>query len=100
MYQIGKLILQMVNGDGLPNQICLNCIQELNRICKFKQLCEKSDAILRNRMKLDKSLYESNKNELYDKDIPSAFGGNCGMDESECVSLVVQWEDKVMTFSC
>ena len=92
----------MVSGDGLPNQICLNCVQELNRICKFKQLCEKSDLILRNRMKFDIPLYdhkESNQNEPCDEGTPPAFGDNGRMNESKCETPMVQWEDEVITIS-
>jgi hypothetical protein len=34
-------------GDGLPDQICLNCIQILKQSYTFKQLCEKSEVTLR-----------------------------------------------------
>lgn len=37
----------MINGDGLPHQICTQCLQNVNRAYSFKQLCEKSDTTLR-----------------------------------------------------
>ncbi|XP_060526466.1 zinc finger protein OZF-like [Cylas formicarius] len=40
--------VQMVQGDGLPHQICTQCITNVNKAYAFKQLCEKSDASLRN----------------------------------------------------
>lgn len=36
-----------MEGDGLPDQICTQCLQMVNRAYSFKQLCEKSDATLR-----------------------------------------------------
>ncbi|CAH1112096.1 unnamed protein product [Psylliodes chrysocephalus] len=40
--------IQVIQGDGLPNQICTQCLQNVNRSYTFKQLCEKSDMELRN----------------------------------------------------
>lgn len=37
-----------MEGDGLPNQICTQCLQSVNKAYSFKQLCEKSDVTLRN----------------------------------------------------
>lgn len=37
----------MIEGDGLPSQICTQCLQMVNRAYSFKQQCEKSDASLR-----------------------------------------------------
>lgn len=37
----------MLEGDGLPDQICTQCLQMVNRAYTFKQLCEKSDNVLR-----------------------------------------------------
>ncbi|GLV46532.1 uncharacterized protein CBL_20857 [Carabus blaptoides fortunei] len=34
-------------NDGLPSQICIQCLQQVNRSFTFKKLCEKSDAALR-----------------------------------------------------
>lgn len=33
--------------DGLPSQVCLQCVHYINRAFSFKQLCERSDATLR-----------------------------------------------------
>ncbi|KAF5308773.1 hypothetical protein FQR65_LT06006 [Abscondita terminalis] len=39
--------LQVFRGDGLPEQVCLQCAQEVNRAFLFRRMCEKSDATLR-----------------------------------------------------
>ncbi|KAI4464829.1 finger putative transcription factor family-related [Holotrichia oblita] len=39
--------IQIAKGDGLPEQICLNCVQEINRIYLFQKLCQRSDFELR-----------------------------------------------------
>ncbi|XP_063912202.1 zinc finger protein OZF-like [Zophobas morio] len=39
--------IQVIEGDGLPGQICTQCLQMVNRAYSFKQQCEKSDASLR-----------------------------------------------------
>lgn len=36
-----------MEGDGLPSQVCLQCVHYINRAFSFKQLCERSDATLR-----------------------------------------------------
>lgn len=36
-----------MEDDGLPNQVCLQCVHYINRAFSFKQLCERSDATLR-----------------------------------------------------
>lgn len=38
---------QIVEGDGLPDQICTQCLQTVSKAYSFKQLCEKSDITLR-----------------------------------------------------
>ncbi|KAK9888573.1 hypothetical protein WA026_000814 [Henosepilachna vigintioctopunctata] len=35
------------NNDGLPSAVCLQCIHNINTAFSFKQLCEQSDANLR-----------------------------------------------------
>lgn len=37
----------MHEGDGLPNLMCVQCVLQCSRAYTFKQLCEKSDNILR-----------------------------------------------------
>lgn len=37
-----------MEGDGLPDQICIQCLQNVNKAYSFKQLCEESDITLRN----------------------------------------------------
>lgn len=34
-------------NDGLPNQICMQCVQYINRAYSFRQLCERSENALR-----------------------------------------------------
>lgn len=53
-----------MEGDGLPSQVCLQCVHYINRAYSFKQLCERSDATLREY--LGKPLF----NDLASKDIP------------------------------
>lgn len=36
-----------MEGDGLPSQVCLQCVYYINRAFSFKQLCERSDSTLR-----------------------------------------------------
>nr|CAH7728743.1 unnamed protein product [Callosobruchus chinensis] len=40
--------VQVMEGDGLPQQICTQCLLSLNKAYTFKHLCEKSDMTLRN----------------------------------------------------
>lgn len=37
----------MIENDGLPSQICLQCVHYINSAFSFKQLCERSDSTLR-----------------------------------------------------
>lgn len=36
-----------MEGDGLPSQVCLQCVHYISRAYSFKLLCERSDANLR-----------------------------------------------------
>lgn len=36
-----------MEGDGLPSQVCIQCVYYINRAFSFKQLCERSDSTLR-----------------------------------------------------
>lgn len=38
---------QATKGDGLPEKLCITCINEFQRMFLFKQKCEKSDSTLR-----------------------------------------------------
>jgi hypothetical protein len=40
-------LLQVYAGDGLPAQVCQQCVQQVNICYNFKIQCEKSDANLR-----------------------------------------------------
>lgn len=53
-------IFQIIQNDGLPNQICSRCLSLLGKYYKFKNKIEESDRILR------KYLNISLKNEHYD----------------------------------
>ncbi|XP_001661929.2 oocyte zinc finger protein XlCOF22 [Aedes aegypti] len=35
-------------SDGLPCHICMECLQEVERIVNFRQMCERSDVAIRN----------------------------------------------------
>ncbi|GLV41342.1 glass [Carabus blaptoides fortunei] len=39
--------IQVGEGDGFPNLMCVQCVLQCSRAYTFKQLCEKSDATLR-----------------------------------------------------
>lgn len=39
--------IQIMAGDGLPDKICTQCLQMVNRSVTFRQMCEKSDGVLR-----------------------------------------------------
>ncbi|GLV46398.1 uncharacterized protein CBL_20740, partial [Carabus blaptoides fortunei] len=39
--------IQVCEGDGFPNLMCVQCVLQCSRAYTFKQLCEKSDATLR-----------------------------------------------------
>lgn len=43
-----RISLQIFDGDGLPNQICSQCMLQISKSYTFKQLCQKSDITLRN----------------------------------------------------
>lgn len=44
---LSKHSKQVSEGDGLPSQVCLQCVHYINRAFSFKQLCERSDSTLR-----------------------------------------------------
>lgn len=48
IFQINVYGFQVMEGDGLPDQICIQCLQNVNKAYSFKQLCEESDLTLRN----------------------------------------------------
>ncbi|KAG5883225.1 hypothetical protein JTB14_011417 [Gonioctena quinquepunctata] len=39
--------VQVMSNDGLPSQVCLQCVHYITRAFSFKQLCERSDNTLR-----------------------------------------------------
>ncbi|KAJ4431258.1 hypothetical protein ANN_19855 [Periplaneta americana] len=45
-------LLKMSDGDGLPMQVCLHCVQQVNTSYKFKLQCENSDITLRQLLSL------------------------------------------------
>lgn len=40
--------ISIEESDGLPSHICMDCLQEVERIFNFRQLCERSDVTIRN----------------------------------------------------
>lgn len=61
---------QICSGDGLPELICSDCVEEVNRAYIFKQQCEKNDAALRESV---------TKIEIDDEEINN-FDGNIDVD--------------------
>lgn len=53
-FGLAETVTSVVSGitieesDGLPGHICLECLQEVERIIGFRQQCERSDATIRN----------------------------------------------------
>ncbi|GLV44435.1 Parkin Interacting Substrate [Carabus blaptoides fortunei] len=47
--------LEVAENDGLPSQICIQCMEELCRYYKFKLQCQKSDETLRYYINLTES---------------------------------------------
>ncbi|KXJ78946.1 hypothetical protein RP20_CCG002889 [Aedes albopictus] len=58
-FSLDETLMACVNitieeSDGLPCHICLECLQEVERIVSFRQMCERSDVAIRNL--IDKSV--------------------------------------------
>ncbi|KAF7285828.1 uncharacterized protein LOC143195163 [Rhynchophorus ferrugineus] len=66
--------VQIMQGDGLPHQICTQCLRDVSKAYAFKQKCEKSDATLRNYVNIN---FNPNINQLCD--LPSDIGNNDGI---------------------
>jgi hypothetical protein len=52
MFLVKKILyayvcFQLFSGDGLPAQVCRQCVRLVNTSYKFKQQCESSDTALR-----------------------------------------------------
>ena len=47
LYTEFLLLLQLCAGDGLPAQICCQCVQQVNTSYSFKLQCETVDTTLR-----------------------------------------------------
>lgn len=47
LFKIQFVFSQASHGDGLPENICLTCIGEMNQAYSFKQKCERSELALR-----------------------------------------------------
>uniref|UniRef100_T1HV92 Uncharacterized protein n=1 Tax=Rhodnius prolixus TaxID=13249 RepID=T1HV92_RHOPR len=43
--------VKLVEGDGLPSNVCTNCLAQVDRSYQFKLLCERSDLTLRGGLK-------------------------------------------------
>lgn len=37
----------MIKDDGMPQEVCFQCAQEISRAFVFRKMCEKSDSTLR-----------------------------------------------------
>lgn len=47
-----KIIFQMVEDDGLPSQICTQCLLNVHKSFAFKQQCERADSTIRHYIKV------------------------------------------------
>lgn len=52
-FSLAETVMACVNisieeSDGLPCHICLDCLQEVERIFNFRQMCDRSDVTIRN----------------------------------------------------
>jgi hypothetical protein len=50
-----SFILQLCAGDGLPAQVCQQCVHQVNSFYNFKLQCEKSDLILQQFLSCEQS---------------------------------------------
>ncbi|XP_069702449.1 zinc finger protein Paris-like isoform X1 [Periplaneta americana] len=50
--------VEVFEGDGLPSQVCQQCIEELDSHYRFKQKCETSDARLKQYLKNMKTMHQ------------------------------------------
>lgn len=70
---------QVIEGDGLPDQICTQCLQMVSRAYSFKQLCEKSDETLRhyvNSISLNAVTIQPQENIMVQTKTPEYFNAN------------------------
>lgn len=85
--------MQVSELDGLPQNICLNCIREINQAYSFKQKCERSEQTLLSLLKLSnvkqKEVVTENEcppnNEVNDKQIILEFTEEV-VDDNESLS--------------
>jgi hypothetical protein len=54
----------MCDGDGLPAQVCRECVHKVATAYDFKLLCERSDAKLRGYMKNRINIFSSQLSEV------------------------------------
>jgi hypothetical protein len=59
--------------DGLPENICLNCIEELRKAFCFKRMCEKSDTTLRNCISIVAPVIVQVDTNFENEDVKSSF---------------------------
>jgi hypothetical protein len=52
-------VLQLYAGDGLPAQVCQQCVHQVNNFYNFKLLCESSDFMLRQYLSTEQSDHQS-----------------------------------------
>ncbi|KAF5290928.1 hypothetical protein FQA39_LY14534 [Lamprigera yunnana] len=68
--------LQVFKNDGLPDQICVQCAQEINRLLSFRRMCERSDSTLRKYLQTLDTLVlsKSDVESFFKNEIKSAVG--------------------------
>jgi hypothetical protein len=64
---------QIFKDDGLPENICLNCIEELRKAFCFKKMCEKSDTTLRNCISIVAPVIVQVDTNFENEDVKSSF---------------------------
>lgn len=72
--------VQITLGDGLPEQICVPCAEKVSNTYVFKQLCEESDELLRQRY--EKSPYSNKETNIHEPE----------MTMTESVDIVIKPE--------
>ncbi|KAI8442352.1 hypothetical protein MSG28_005878 [Choristoneura fumiferana] len=78
--------VQVAVGDGLPAQLCLQCVHQISRCHAFKDLVERNDVTLREHAKL--AAEEARKNEV-DSCAANKDDAALNSDEENYLQLVV-----------
>ncbi|XP_030756410.1 zinc finger protein 2 homolog [Sitophilus oryzae] len=66
--------VQVVQGDGLPHQICTQCLRDVSKAYAFRQKCEKSDTTVRNYININS--LNTNLSQLCDLPVHNNFGND------------------------